>query len=244
MARVLRHLVEAPRACSYLPGTIATLEHRVMVDVTAGELERLLERGWRRFGPDYFRPACPACSLCRPTRIDVGAFAPTKSQRRARRKAVGLRVTVGPPTVDEERLALYHLWHQDREAVRAWDASGLDARTYALQFAFPHPAAREVAFRDDEAGGRLIGVGICDEAPRAWSLVYFFYDPAYAARSLGVANVVVGIEIAAARGIPYVYLGYAVEACPSLRYKASFHPREELEGWPGMEEAPRWVPVE
>ena len=53
----------------------------------------------------------------------------------------------------------------------------------------------------------------------------------------------VGVEIAAARGIPYVYLGYAVEACPSLRYKASFCPREELEGWPQMGEAPRWVRV-
>jgi len=243
MARVLRHLVEAPRACSYLPGTTATLEHRVMIDVTAPELGSLLEHGWRRFGPDYFRPACPSCSACRPTRIVVSGFAPTKSQRRARRKAEGLRVTVGPPGVDDERLELYHRWHRDREAAREWDASELDARTYALQFAFPHPSSREVAFHDDEAGGRLIGVGICDEAPDAWSLVYFFYDPAYAERSLGVANVVLGVEIAAARGIPYVYLGYAVEACASLRYKTAFHPREELEGWPELAEAPRWVPV-
>jgi leucyl-tRNA---protein transferase len=241
MARLLRHLVEAPRDCSYLADTTAQLEHRLMSDVTAGELDRLLERGWRRFGPDYFRPACPSCSACRTTRLDVAAFAPTKSQRRARRKAAGLRVTVGPPAVDDDRLALYHRWHQDREAAREWSSSELDARAYAMQFAFPHPAAREVAYHDDDAGGRLVGVGICDETPRAWSLVYFFYEPAYAERSLGIANVVVGVEIAAARGLPYVYLGYSVEACASLRYKSGFGPREELEGWPRLDEAPRWV---
>jgi arginine-tRNA-protein transferase len=241
MARLLRHVVEAPRTCSYLAEKVASLEHRVMMDVTAEELDRLLERGWRRFGPDYFRPACPRCHECVPTRILVAEFAPTKSQRRARRKAEGLRVTVGPPEVDEERLALYRAWHADREVVREWPASELDEREYELQFAFPHPAVREVAYRDDAAGGRLVGVGICDQTPRAWSLVYFFFDPAYRARSLGVANVVIGVEIAARRGLPYVYLGYRVAACPSLRYKAGFGPREELAGYPGPTEAPRWI---
>ena len=238
MARLLRHLLEAPRVCTYIPEEVASLEHRVMVDVSAEELDALLERGWRRFGPDYFRPACARCDACVPTRIVVADFTPTKSQRRARRKAEGLRVVVGPPEVDAERLALYHAWHGEREATREWTPSALDEDAYALQFAFPPPAAREVAFYDED---RLIAVGICDETPRAWSLVYFFYDPAYRDRSLGVANVVIAVEIAAARGLPHVYLGYRVSACPSLRYKASFGPKEELEGRPDLRERPRWV---
>ena len=40
--------------------------------------------------------------------------------------------------------------------------------------------------------------------------------------------------------IPYVYLGYSVEECPSLRYKGAFGPREELRGWPRAGEEPRW----
>ena len=81
--------VEAPRACSYLPGTTATLEHRVMVDVTADELGRLLERGWRRFGPDYFRPACPACSACgrRASRSPPSPRRRASAARAARRRA-------------------------------------------------------------------------------------------------------------------------------------------------------------
>lgn len=241
MPRLLKHLVEAPRVCSYLASEVAALEHRLMLDVTPDELDALLERGWRRFGPDYFRPACARCSGCVPTRIVVAEFAPSKSQRRARRRAEGLRVMIGPPQVDEARLALYHAWHAEREVAREWSSSALDDREYFYQFAFPHPAAREVAFFDDEAGGRLVGVGICDETPRAWSLVYFYYDPAYRERSLGVANVVIGVEIAAQRGLPYLYLGYRVSACPSLRYKAGFAPREELFDRPGPSETPRWI---
>jgi arginine-tRNA-protein transferase len=56
-----------------------------------------------------------------------------------------------------------------------------------------------------------------------------------------VANVVLGVEIAAMKGLPYVYLGYAVADCPSLRYKFSFGPREELQGWPEPNEEPRWA---
>ena len=77
--------------------------------------------------------------------------------------------------------------------------------------------------------------------PAAWSAVYFFYDPAYAHLSLGVANILRQIEIARARGIPHVYLGYRILPCPSMRYKAGFHPHELLVGRPAAHEAPRWV---
>jgi leucyl-tRNA---protein transferase len=243
MSRVLRQFVESPHACPYLADQSASLEHRLMIDVRPDELDALLERGWRRFGPDYFRPSCAACEACVPTRIVVSEFSPTKSQRRARRSVASLRVMIGSPSVDEERLALYHAWHAEREGSREWGPSELDAREYAFQFAFPHPSAREVSYYDDLVGGRLVGVGICDESPGGFSLVYFFYDPAYRDRSLGTANVVLGVEIAAQHGRPFVYLGYAVAACPSLRYKSAFNPREVLVGRPGPDEPPRWERV-
>ena len=45
VARVLHHLVEPPRPCSYLGDREAQLEIRVMDDVDARELEALLSRG-------------------------------------------------------------------------------------------------------------------------------------------------------------------------------------------------------
>jgi arginine-tRNA-protein transferase len=244
VARVLQQIVEEPRACAYLPDESASLEVRVMVDVTAAELEAMLARGWRRFGPCYFRPACSACGECVTLRVVVDRFSPSKSQRRAAKNAAHLRRVVKKPIVDDARLALYAKWHADREHAREWPASEQTVERYALDFAFPHPAAREVAFYDDDAGGKLVGVGLNDETPRATSAAFFFYDPDYARESLGVANVVALIDDARRRGVPHVYLGYRVMGCASLKYKASYRPHELLVGRPGRDEEPRWTRAE
>ena len=93
--RVLEVLREEPRECSYLADKTATLDHRILVDVTAVELETMLERGWRRFGPDYFRPACGGCTSCIPTRVPTATFCPSKSQQRARKKVSHLGMRLG-----------------------------------------------------------------------------------------------------------------------------------------------------
>jgi len=244
VAKVLHHLVEAPRTCSYLPDRDAQLEIRFMSDVTVEELEALLSRGWRRFGPVYFRPACLGCGECVTLRIDVPAFAPSKSQRRAAKNAARLERVVGVPVVDDERRALYHRWHAHRETARGWDPSELDEERYAMDFAFPHPAAREVAFRDPEDGDRLVGLGIFDETKCSMSAVYFFWDPERAPPSLGVANVVTLVEDARAKALRYVYLGYRVLGCPSLVYKSKYLPHELLIGRPAFGERAVWKSAE
>lgn len=238
MAKVLAHFVEEPRPCSYLPEQQAQLEHRVMLAVSPDELEAMLERGWRRFGPVYFRPACAACTECIPVRIPTDRFEPTRSQARARKRAAHLRVEVGRPRVDGARLALYDVWHRGREARRGWTPMPITADDYVEQFAFPHPCVREVALYDAE---RLVGLGICDVTRRAWSAVYFFYDPGDPGLSLGTANIVLQVELARAHGIPYVYLGFRVKGCPSLSYKGAYQPQEALVGRPAMDEVARWI---
>jgi arginine-tRNA-protein transferase len=243
MARQLRHYVDPPSPCDYLPGQVAELENRIIVGGTADELEAMIVRGWRRFGPVHFRPACGGCGECVSLRLPVADFRPSVSQRRAARACASLRSVVGPPLIDDQRLALYRAWHRQREATRDWAPSPINPRAYELQFAFPHPAVREIAYYDDDAaggGGRLVGLGICDVTPRVWSAVYFFYDPAYARRSLGVANVLRQVEAARAQGVPHVYLGYRILGCASMRYKAGFQPHELLVGRPTDDEPPRW----
>jgi arginine-tRNA-protein transferase len=240
MARLLQRIVEEPHPCSYLPRDGAALDVRVMVDVTPDELDSMLERGWRRFGPCYFRPVCGSCGECVTVRVRAGEFAPSRSQRRAKNRASRLRRVVSPPRVDPERLALYAKWHAEREEARGWEPSSLSASRYALDFAFPHPAAREAAFYDDDDGGRLVGLGLFDETPSALSAVYFFYDPALHRDSLGVANVLCLLDDARAAGRPYVYLGYRVSGCASLAYKSTFGPHEALVGRPAAESEPTW----
>src|SRR5579862_7155944 len=177
--RLLERVVEKPRPCSYLDGRAASLDVRVMLDVTPAEMQTLLEHGWRRFGPMYFRPACADCAECVSLRVRADRFEPSKSQRRAGRAAAGLRRVVGPPRVDDERLALYGKWHAQREEARGWDPNPESRDRYALEFAFPHPCARESAFYDDSAPGgpRLVGLGLFDVTPAALSAAFFFFDP-------------------------------------------------------------------
>lgn len=226
MVRLLEVLVEPQRACSYVAGKRASLTHQILLDVTPYELEALLERGWRRFGPDYFRPTCTPCFDCIPTRIALAGFTPSRSQRRVLAKTTHLRWEFGPPRCDAPRMDLYRRWHQQREHSRGWEASPLDERSYHAQFTFPHSAARELAFYDHE---RLVGVSICDETPRALSAVYFFFDPSYAKSSLGVRNVLTLAALGLERRKSHLYLGYWVKDCPSLTYKGNFRPLEILE---------------
>ena len=170
-------------------------------------------------------------------RVPAATFSPSKSQRRATRSTSKLRRVVGRPVVDAPRLALYQAWHHDREIARSWQPNEQSSDRYALDFAFPHPAAHELALYDDE---RLVGVGLFDETPRAISAVFFFYDPAYAALSPGTANVLALLERARDRGLEHVYLGYRVSGCASLRYKSSFRPHELLVGRPAPDDVPVW----
>ena len=103
-----------------------------------------------------------------------------------------------------------------------------------MQFCFPHAAAREFSYWEDD---HLVAVGIADETPRALSAVYCYYDPGRSHLSLGTLNVLRAIGYARYRHLAYVYLGYRVEGCPSLRYKGRFLPQERLlpDGWTRFE---------
>jgi len=117
----------------------------------------------------------------------------------------------------------------------------MDAEAYAVQFAYPHPAAWELSLRD---GDRLVAITLCDVTPKAWSAVFGFFDPEAARLSPGVATVLVAVEMARERAIPHVYLGYRVMGCPSMRYKSGFRPHELLQGLPAADEVPRWIEAE
>src|SRR5260221_6477797 len=89
---------------------ITSVEYRILAGVTAGSYQDLLRRGWRRFGEDFFRPACPRCVKCRSLRVNVGEFKPSRSQRRTLQRNSQIRVVVQSPTVTMEHLRLYNAY--------------------------------------------------------------------------------------------------------------------------------------
>src|SRR5271156_2482702 len=97
--------------CAYLAGRPAMLDVRLLTDVSPEETEHLVERGWRRFGPEYFRPICHGGRECVSLRVPVREFRLTKSQRRVVRKCAAVKVEIASPRSDADRVALYRKWH-------------------------------------------------------------------------------------------------------------------------------------
>ena len=133
---------------------------------------------------------------------------------------------VGLPTVSRAKLELYKRFHQFQHVSKGWPHLGSYARSdYEESFVDNPFANEEWCFY---LGSRLVGVGYVDSLAEGLSAIYFYYDPDERGRSLGTYNVLSLIRGAAARRLSHVYLGYYVEGCQSLEYKARFRPNETL----------------
>jgi arginine-tRNA-protein transferase len=184
-----------------------------------------MNQGWRRFGTTLFHPRCPACTACRSLRVLVDQFRPNRSQRRNRLINEGeIRTQIGEPSVTKAKLLLYDRYHAFQSETKGWpDRPAKDALSYVESFVDnPFPTWEYCYY----LGERLVGVGYADDVPGAYSAIYFYYDPEERRRGLGTWNVLTLIEQAAARRVPYLYLGYYVVGCSSMSYKARFRPHE------------------
>lgn len=184
-----------------------------------------LQEGWRRFGPVMFRHDCTSCRMCQSLRVPVETFSPTRSQRRAWRMNHGaVTLRVGVPASSPEILELFARFQHHGAATKGWpERAAPDLRLF-VQNPFPTEEWRY------SLGDRLVGVGYVDALPEGLSAIYFVHDPGEHRRSLGTFNILAMIEAARERGLPHVYLGYYVEGCRSLEYKARFAPNEVLTG--------------
>jgi len=214
--------------CVYLPGRRARQPLRAPVrPLTGAEFDARMAAGDRRAGPLLYTQACPACSACEPIRVDVRAFAPSRSQRRAHAKAAAaVTVQLGPIEVDDARLALYRA----HERGRALDHDGrppIDTMGYESAFAISCVEGFEVRYT---VAGQLAGVAITDRGARSLSAVYTFWDPAHAALSLGTFSILTQLALAHRWGLDWLYLGLAIRENHSMAYKLAFMPHERRIG--------------
>jgi leucyl-tRNA---protein transferase len=219
--------VAPPGQCGYLPDQTWRLEYELVSALTPAEyLQRMLQ-GWRRFGSSLFRPRCPACTACRSIRVLVERFHPNRNQRRVRKaNERDIRLRIGAPCVTRAKLDLYDRYHLHQAEAKGWPPHDpRDIAGYVHSFVDnPFPTQEWCYYK----GNRLVGVGYVDDLPGGLSAIYFFYDPAERDQSLGTWNVLSLIDQAAARRIPYLYLGYYVAGCPSMEYKVRFAPNQLL----------------
>jgi arginyl-tRNA--protein-N-Asp/Glu arginylyltransferase len=221
----ISRFVTLPSTCGYLPEQQWQLEYEMVASMTPQEYLERMRSGWRRFGYTMFRPRCPACTACRTLRVLADRFRPNRSQRRARRlNENAVRLEVGPPSVNRNKLDLYDRYHAFQAENKEWPLHApKDVEDFALSYVEnPFPVLEFCYY----LGDRLVSVGYVDELPGALSAIYCFYDPDERHRSLGTWNVMSVIDAAVLSGIPHVYMGYFVAGCPSLEYKANFVPNQ------------------
>jgi arginine-tRNA-protein transferase len=211
----------APHPCSYLPGQVAINEFSVGIGMDAAGYQDLMDRGFRRSGEVIYRPACQSCRECIPIRVPVERFQISRSQRRVFRKNIDVQVEIGPPELTDEKWEVYSNYLSAMH-----DGSMSNCREDQKEFLYQSPIdTQEMVYRID---GRVVAVGIVDVCPNALSSVYFFFDPAFARRSLGIFGALKEIEECRRRGLPYWYIGYYVRHCRRMNYKAQFTPYELL----------------
>jgi len=222
----LHQLTTPPSVCEYLPDQQWSLHYVFVRKASAAEYQARLSTGWRRFGRAFFHPVCADCKACLSLRVPVATFQSDRSQRRARKANADLTLAIGEPSVSAAKLRLYDRFHAFQSIDKGWPVHDpKDPMEYASSFVDNPFDTEEWCYYQ---GDRLIAVGYVDVLPDALSAIYFYYEPNERDRSIGTFNVLRIIDSAAERGIPHVYLGYYVDGCRSLEYKARFRPNEVL----------------
>ncbi|MDA0281873.1 MAG: arginyltransferase [Planctomycetota bacterium] len=234
----LIRFVTEPAPCPYLAEESAQLEYRVPSQLDQDLLESLIERGWRRFGNYVFRPQCSACRKCRPLRIVLDEFRPSKSQRRTLRRNQNVELSVTRPHVTDAHVELFNAYHRDMTNRRKWPDNLTSFQDYYDSFiGGQNEFAAEFQYRD---AGRLIGVGIVDVLRNGLSSAYFYHDPAWRKLGPGTFSILKEIEWAKAHSLKYSYLGYWIHENLSMDYKARFEPHDILEDCVDTNESPNW----
>lgn len=230
----------APHSCGYLPGKIERKVFTHLIGRRAPHINDLLtQAGFRRSQTIAYRPACEACRACVSVRVPVDKFLPTRTQKRVFENN---RDLVGEQKSNIATSEHYSLF-RDYLASRHPDGGMMDMSVldFSLMVEDSHVETDVIEYRrrgpdtfiNGRGTGALIATALTDVLADGLSMVYSFYDPNEATRSLGTFMILDHIERARKRGLPYLYLGYWIAGSRKMDYKARFMPQERLgpNGW-------------
>ncbi|OYY92322.1 MAG: arginyltransferase [Hydrogenophilales bacterium 28-61-23] len=220
----LQFYLTAVYPCSYLPDKQARSQVAApgnLIDtVVYSELVRF---GFRRSGHHVYRPRCDACRACVAVRVPVSEFQLGRTQRRCLARNADLTLRLRPLAFDEAHYRLYQRYQAARHAGGGMDQDDREQfRGFLLQ------SQVDSALFEFSLRGEVVMVALVDKLLDGLSAVYTFFDPDLEKRSLGAFGVLTQIRLAQEIGLPYVYLGYWIEACKKMTYKRNYQPLEGL----------------
>lgn len=228
----------AAMPCPYLPGKQERKLFTHLSGRRASSLHHLLsENGFRRSQNLIYRPACEGCNACQSVRIVANDFVASGRFRRVLRHNEDLAVEVRPTTATSEQYELFKRYLESRHAGGGMNQMSFVDYEYMVEDTPVQSVLVEYRLRD-HPDQTLVAVALTDVMPDGLSMVYSFYDPDLAARSLGTYLILDHIAQVRSAALDYVYLGYWVKESPKMAYKALFRPLEVQRGTLG------WCPLD
>src|SRR5262249_47286291 len=162
---------------------------------------------------------------CVSVRVIAKDFRPTQSMRRIMRRNADVagEMRIAVPTSEQYAIFRGYLDSRHRDGGMA-DMTVLD---YAMMVQDSHIETRIIEYRPchrpapagNGARGDLLAIALTDVLSDGLSMVYSFFEPDGAARSLGTYMVLDHIARARSMGLSYVYLGYWVRGSRKMDYK-------------------------
>lgn len=218
---LIRFFATPPQGCPYLPARESISLFAEPGRVSNGLYSRLARQGFRRSGEHVYRPACSDCQACVAVRVPVQDFALRRRDRRCLTQNDDLSVQLNAACYSDEHFDLYCRYLAARHP-----GGGMDDPTPASYRQFLIASWSRTWFVELRLEKRLIGVAVTDELEDGLSAVYTFYDMDMSKRGLGNFAILQQIEMTRRFNLPYLYLGYWVEASPKMAYKGRYRPVE------------------
>lgn len=208
--------------CGYLPNRYSVnIFADPNIELSTQTYSWLIDYGFRRNGRHLYRPQCPECSACVPTRVCVDEFKPNRSQKRSLKLNQDLEICKVQNKFKQEHFDLYTKYLQSRHSDGPMSQSTKNDYEEFILGTWSETILLE--FRLDK---KLISVAVFDTLPQGLSAVYTFYDTKYEKRGLGTLAILQLIQRTIEIKLPYLYLGYWIEASQKMSYKVNFRPVE------------------
>ena len=226
----LQFYLTIPSPCPYLPDRLERKIFTQLDPLDGPHLNNYLTHaGFRRSQNVIYRPACESCRECRSLRVDVANFEPSTSMRRIFRKNADLKISTQYAVATQEQFNLLRRYLDARHS--GGGMTDMDFKRYEMMAEECASETSITEFRTPD--DTLIAAMLIDRLSDGMSLVYSFFDPEHANRSLGNFMILTHIDMCAQDGLEYLYLGYWVPDSPKMSYKARFKPCETLThiGW-------------
>jgi arginine-tRNA-protein transferase len=230
----------APSPCPYIEGQFERKVFTHLVGDKAPELNDLLTQGgFRRSQNIAYRPACETCRACVSVRIITDEFQPSRNMKRVLERNADLIGALHDAEPSTEQYSLFRTYLDSRH--RRGGMSDMTVLDYAMMVEDTHVDTKVIEYRrrgpdsfiTGKGHGELLAVALTDKMADGLSMVYSYFSPDHADRSLGTFMILDHIARAKAMGLPHVYLGYWVNGSRKMNYKIRFQPQEHLgpKGW-------------